>query len=96
MQVMTFNQLTEQMVTLYQQGKFEEALQLIEQHSDSFPEQAARMVFWRMCLLSLSERSAEVLSAFVQGLDSGLWWHRELFADRSLHGILPALWCRTR
>ena len=87
MESMTFNQLTEQMVALYHQKKMEEALQLIELNLHSFPEQAARLTFWRMCFLSLTGRPEEVLSVFQQGLDSGLWWHAELFADPDLNAV---------
>ena len=87
MEAVTFRELTDQMVELYHQGNFERALRLIEAHIDSFPEQSARMVFWRMCLLSLSGRPADVLSVFQQGLDSGLWWTEELFADPDLNAV---------
>jgi phospholipase/carboxylesterase len=84
---MTFRELGDRMVTLYGQGKFEDALHLTEQHMDAFPDQRARTTFWRMCLLSLSGRSAEVMSVFQQGLDSGLWWAEELFADPDLNAV---------
>jgi predicted esterase len=87
MESMTFRELTDQMVALYHQDRKEEALRLIEQNQDSFPEQAARLMFWRMCLLSLTGRSDDVLSVFQQGLDSGLWWHTELFADPDLNAV---------
>ena len=70
MESMTFRELTDQIVALYHQKKFEEALQLIEEHLNSFPEQAARLTFWRMCFLSLIGRSNDVISVFQQGLDS--------------------------
>ena len=87
MESMTFREVTDQMVALYGLGKFEDALHLIEQHIDSFPEESARMVFWRMCLLSLTGRSGDVLSVFKQGLDAGLWWHKELFTDPDLNAV---------
>ncbi|HJQ14750.1 MAG TPA: dienelactone hydrolase family protein [Anaerolineales bacterium] len=87
MESITFNQLTEQMVALYHQKKFEEAVQLIEQNLHSFQEQTARLTFWRMCFLSLTGRSEKVLSVFEQGLDSGLWWHAELFSDPDLNAV---------
>src|SRR5687767_356565 len=92
MQSMTFSELTDQMVALYRENKFEEAFQLVEQEASHFPEQVARTTFWRMCLLSLTGRSADVLSVFQQGLDSGLWWHEELFSDPDLNSVrdLPA------
>lgn len=83
----TFHELTDQMIRLYHQDKKEEALRLIEQNQASFPEQAARLTFWRMCFLSLTGRSNDVLSVFRQGLDSGLWWQQELFADPDLNAV---------
>ena len=87
MESMTFNELTDQMVTLYHQDRREEALRLIEQHQDAFPEQAARLTYWRMCFLSLTGRVNDALSVFKQGLDAGLWWHKELFNDPDLNAV---------
>jgi predicted esterase len=87
MESMTFRELGNQLAALYGQGKFEEALQLTEKHRGEFPEQAARLTFWRMCLLSLIGRSAEVLAVFQQGLESGYWWAKELFADPDLNAV---------
>ena len=84
---MTFNELTNQMVTLYHQDRKEEALRLIEQQQDAFPEEAARLTFWRMCFLSLIGRADDTLSVFRQGLDAGLWWHQELFNDPDLNAV---------
>src|SRR5687767_3955525 len=87
MEPMTFREVTDQLIALYGEKKFEDALQLIEAHLDAFPEQKARMVFWRMCLLSLSNRHADVISVFQQGLDAGLWWQPELFDDPDLKAV---------
>lgn len=87
MKTLTFGEFTDHMVALYRQDKMEEALQLIERHLGSFPEQRARMVFWHMCLLSRTGRQAEVLSAFEQGLNSGLWWMQGLFTDPDLDNV---------
>ena len=87
MESITFRELTDQMVALYHQNKMEEVLHLVEEHRDAFPEQSARLVFWHMCLLSLTGRSTGVLSVFQQGLDSGLWWQAELFNDPDLNAV---------
>jgi predicted esterase len=87
MQSMTFREFTDQMVVFYNERKFEDALRLIEEQREFFPEQATRTTFWRMCLLSLAGRSQDVLSVFQQGLDSGQWWSRELFADPDLAAV---------
>lgn len=76
---MTFQELTDELVRLYEQRKYTEALELVEQNADGFPVQRARTTFWRMCLLSLSGRPNDMLSLFRQGLDSGLWWAEQQF-----------------
>ena len=77
---MTFQELTDELMRLYPQGKYAEALQVVEQNADRFPVQLARTTYWRMCLLSLSARPDDVISVFRQGLDSGLWWAGNQFA----------------
>jgi predicted esterase len=87
METMTFRELSDKLVALYGQGKFEDALYLTEQNQEVFPDQRARTTFWRMCLLSLTGRSEAVVSVFQQGLDSGLWWAAELFVDPDLNAV---------
>jgi dienelactone hydrolase len=87
MEQMTFREVTDRLIALYGEKKFEEALVMIEEHLDAFPEQKSRMVFWRMCLLSLSNHPEETISTFRQGLDAGLWWQPELFADPDLNSV---------
>ena len=87
MQQMTFQEVTEQLVLLYNQGKFAEAEQMIHQHADRFPEQAARTTYWRMCLLSLDGRADDTLSVFRAGLESGLWWRSDVFDDPDLNSV---------
>ena len=87
MESLTFREFADQVAALYTQRKFEDALRLIEEQRDFFPEQGTRTTFWRMCLLSLAGRPAEVLSVFQQGLDAGQWWSKELFADPDLDAV---------
>lgn len=87
MEQMTFRELTDKMVLFYTEGKFADALQLVEQHAARFPEQSARTTFWKMCLLSLCNRPDDVLSVFRQGLDSGLWWAADQFLDTDLGAV---------
>ena len=84
---MTFQELTDELMRLYPQGKYAEALEVVEQNADHFPEQSARITFWRMCLLSLCGRTADVISVFRQGLDAGLWWAESLFVDTDLDNV---------
>jgi predicted esterase len=87
MEQMTFRELTDKVVSLYTERKFADALQLLRQYAERFPEQAARTTFWKMCLLSLSGDSEEVISVFQKGLDRGLWWAGNQFADSDLDTV---------
>lgn len=87
MEQMTFRELTEKIVYLYNEKKYADALQLLEQNSDCFPLQAPRTTFWKMCLLSLSGRSEEVIPVFQKGLAAGLWWAQGQFADPDLDAV---------
>jgi len=87
MEQMTFRQLTDKMMLLYAERKYADALQLLEQNADHFPVQAPRTTFWKMCLLSLSGRSEEVISVFQRGLGSGLWWAGSQFTDSDLDAV---------
>jgi predicted esterase len=87
MEQMTFQELTDELMRLYPQGRYEEAFTLVEQNADRFPAQSARTTFWKMCLLSLCGRAADTLSIFQRGLDSGLWWAESQFIDTDLDPI---------
>jgi len=80
MEQMTFQQLTDELMRLYPQGKFAEALDVVEKNADRFPEQAGRTTYWKLCLLSLCGRTDDLYSVLQQGLDSGLWWATRQFA----------------
>jgi len=84
---MTFGELAEKLTTLYREGKYAEAFEMVEQSAHLFPDQVARITFWKMCLLSLCNRPDEVMAVFKQGLDSGLWWQDELFTDPDLNAV---------
>ena len=80
MENMTFQQLTDELIRLYSEGKYAEALEAVEQNADRFPVHLARTTYWRMCLLSMNGRPNDMLALLRQSLDSGLWWAGEQFA----------------
>jgi len=87
MDQMTFPELRDKLASLYTEGKYANALELVEQNAGHFPDETARITFWRMCLLSLAGRASDVISTFQQGLDSGLWWTEQLFTDPDLDAV---------
>jgi predicted esterase len=87
MKQLSFDELTDQMMNLYRESKYADALQIVEQNADRFPEHLARTTFWKMCLLSLCGRSKDVMSVFQKGLDAGLWWAGSQFRDTDLDAV---------
>jgi Predicted esterase len=85
--ISSIRELTDEMMSLYAQGKYSDAFELIEQNADHFPEEPTRIAFWKMCLLSLCGRVDDVISVFKQGLDSGLWWSEVQFQDTDLDTV---------
>ncbi|HLO18069.1 MAG TPA: dienelactone hydrolase family protein [Anaerolineales bacterium] len=87
MEAMTFRDLTDQVALLYTKDKYAEALQLVEQNADRFPEQSVRTTFWQMCLLSLCNRPDDVMFIFRQALAKGFWWAESQFQDTDLDAV---------
>ena len=84
---LSFRELTDKMMGLYNEGRYADAFQIVEQNADRFPDQVARITLWKMCMLSLCGRVDEVISVFQQGLDSGLWWAESQFRDTDLDAV---------
>jgi len=85
--ILSIRELTNEMLSFYTEGKYSYALELVEQNADKFPEEATRIAFWKMCLLSLCGRTQAVISVFQQGLDSGFWWSEVQFQDTDLDAV---------
>lgn len=85
--ILSIRALADEMMTLYTEGKYSDALELVEQNEYRFPENATRIAFWKMCLLSLCNRPRDVVSVFQRSLDSGLWWAESQFADNDLDSV---------
>ena len=84
---MTIRDLIDEMMRLYTQGQYSDALELVEQNEKYFPNEGTRIAFWKMCLLSLCGRVHEAISVFQQGLDSGFWWSETQFQDTDLDAV---------
>jgi len=80
----SFNQLRDNLMSLYAAGDYAAALELVEKNEQIFPDMSARTTFWKMCLLSLEGRLEDALSTFRQGLQDGLWWAESQFIDTDL------------
>ena len=82
-----FDKLRSEMMGLYEAGDYTTARELIQTSEQDFPEMSARIMFWKMCLLSLEGHLDDALFTFRSGLDKGLWWAEAQFNDTDLDPI---------
>jgi hypothetical protein len=77
--------IAEKVFELYQQERYEEALDLSRGVEERFPANAA---YWNACLLSVTGHAEEALQALEGGLRRGAWWApRALLRDPDLQHI---------
>jgi hypothetical protein len=68
-----FDNFQGEMLRLYQQGQYAQALDLTLRESGRFPDQKCDTYFWRVCLLAVTGRTMEALHMFEEALEAGLW-----------------------
>ncbi len=81
-----------QLLALYNQGAYVEALNLLEREGARFPQQGL-MYHWMMCLAARADEPDKALLAFREALDKGYWYPAALLRDdedlQSLQGRPP-------
>jgi dienelactone hydrolase len=77
--------IAEKMIELYQQERYEEALDLSRSVEERYP---ANATYWNACLLSVTGHAEEALQALESGLQRGAWWAPDgLLRDPDLEPI---------
>ncbi len=76
-----FFEESEAMMSLYAEGRYDQALRLTEQLALDFPAEAPTTALWRLCLLSRTGRTEEALRLMSQSLQQGLGWEQRLLRD---------------
>ena len=69
-----FDDLTDEVFTLYAGGEHASALSLAESAFEQFPNRRATLIYWCACLKSLLGEPASALEDLKDGLAAGLWW----------------------
>ncbi len=83
-----FFERSEEMMRFYREGRYPEALAVVERLAGEFPAEAPTTSFWRICLLSVAGRTEAALVFMRQAMDEGHWWsERQLRADSDLAGL---------
>ena len=77
--------VAEKIFELYEQERYEEALDLSRSVEERFPANAA---YWNACLLSVTGHAEEALQALEAGLERGIWWSPDrLLRDPDLEPV---------
>ena len=76
----TFTTLQAQLMRHYGRGEYAQALELLRQEGDNFPDEW-RLYDWRMCMASRVNDTALALQAFKDALAHGFWFSPSLLRD---------------
>jgi hypothetical protein len=75
-------------LALYEQGRYREALDLVRREAPRFRDRPARMSYWEACLLCRTDRPDDAVEVFRRGSEVGLWWSEFVWEDPDLEPIL--------
>ncbi len=70
-----FYGFSDQFFRLYEQGAYQQAVELLEQRGDQFPENECMILAWRSAMLARLGRFDEAVSCLRQAYDRGHWYH---------------------
>lgn len=70
----TFHDFDRQVMALYNAKEYTQALGLVEQERQNYPENQPQIAYWRMCLYALLDKQAETLQIFREALEQGHWF----------------------
>jgi predicted esterase len=80
----------DQLLVLYDQKHYKEALELLERNWERFP-QPGLMYHWKMCLSARDGEPAAAIQAFREALDQGYWYSEKLVREdedlQTLQGV---------
>jgi dienelactone hydrolase len=75
---LTFPEIRDTAFRLYEQKAYAEALELMTQAAQRFPEEASAIYYWRMCLTARLNDVPGALKLFEEALTAGYWYAADL------------------
>jgi len=69
-----FRQFRLEVIRLYQQGAYSQALQRIERSIQEFPDYESQILNWQIDLLALSQDIEAAIHVFQQAIEKGYWY----------------------
>jgi len=70
-----FYEVSDQFFRLYEQGEYQQAVELLEQRGDQFSENECVILAWRSAMLARLGRFDESVICLRQAYDRGYWYH---------------------
>ncbi len=71
---MTFDEFENQLFALFEEGSFQEGLDLIGSHSAEFPDQRQQLAYYQACLANSAGDSELALNTLSDAVDAGYWF----------------------
>ncbi len=88
---MTFVEFKNQLFVLFEQGAFQEGLDMIGSHSAEFPDERQQLAYYQACLANCAGDSELALNTLSDAVDAGYWFSPETLQNsdelQSLHGL---------
>lgn len=81
---MEFSTVADQVYTFYAEGRYSDAISVIDDARQALPEHDGRLTFWEACLYSVSGNSNRAVAILSEGTSRGLWWPKGMLADSDL------------
>lgn len=81
-EIKVFEDLTDRFYTLYNDKKYEQALDLVTRESPRFPDYPVVVAWWQMRMMALTDDSEGALHVLEEVLAKGHWYHED-----ALHNI---------
>jgi predicted esterase len=84
---MDFRDVSRRVFDLYDDGRYEDGLEVIEAARPEHREEDGRLTFWEACLLGMSGAPEQALATLQAGMVRGLWWAPGMLADSDLDSV---------
>ncbi|NPV57236.1 MAG: hypothetical protein HPY76_11280 [Anaerolineae bacterium] len=76
-----FNDRSARFFALYERKDFAGALNVCDELEMAFPEQRIHLIYWRMCIYSITGDMQAMMAAFQNALDQGMWWSQMMLRN---------------
>ncbi|WP_433168716.1 alpha/beta hydrolase [Kribbella sp. CA-247076] len=77
----TYDQLTDRVAALYEQGDYQAALELLDRADDSLRPWLAELTHLRACFLGVLGEPEAALAALQSAASAGFWWDQSLLTE---------------